>query len=249
MGALGMSEVPSNHPLDHAFVILGDVKLHAFAFMPKRLYETGRNARHQGTEPMRHLLSSVALIASLAAFGSSTASAAQLTYGCDPGHSEVRFTWSHAGFSIQGARFGAPVCKLVLDQADAAKSSLEVTLKIAEVNTGVKALDEHFVKADFFDAAQFPEAKFVSTAVKVTGEKTAEVAGDLTIRGQTKPVTMMVSLVGIGAHPVGAFLDYYKGDWASFSASFTINPKDFGFTNPAVPAEVPVTVNTEMKAQ
>ncbi len=194
--------------------------------------------------------------AALVAFGASLAAsslpvaAAPLTFTCDPGHTAVRASWTHAGFSTQSAGFHNPECKLVLDEADPAKSSLSVKIKVASISTGVPDLDKHLSSPDFFDAAKNPEISFESTSVKVM-EKSAEVAGNLTIRGTTKPATLKVSLVNMGEHPVGQFFDYYKGKWAGFDATTTIKRSDFGMNMmvPVVSDDIAISISTEMKGQ
>ena len=178
------------------------------------------------------------------------ATAAPLTFTCDPGHTAVRASWTHAGFSTQSAGFHKPECTLVLDEADPTKSSLSVKIMVASINTGVPDLDADIKSANFFDAAKNPEITFASTSVTVK-DKTAEVVGNLTMHGISKPATLKVSLVNMGEHPVGQFFDYYKGKWAGFDASTTIKRSDFGMNMmvPVVSDDITISISTEMKGQ
>ena len=67
----------------------------------------------------------------------------------------------------------------------------------------------------------------MSTAVKRTGDKTADVTGDMTIHGVTKPVTLKTTLTHRGKHPLGKRLKYYEGNWVAFSATTTIDHQAF----------------------
>ncbi|KTC32972.1 hypothetical protein AO260_22190 [Pseudomonas sp. ABAC21] len=85
--------------------------------------------------------------------------------------------------------------------------------------------DKHIASKDFLDVAKFADAKFVSTAVKSTGEKTADVTGDLTFHGVTKPVVFKATFNGEGKDPWG-------GERAGFNAKTTLNLTDFGIKGP-----------------
>lgn len=177
------------------------------------------------------------------------ASAATQTFQCDPGHTEIRFSWFHAGFARQSGEFTGFDCKLVLDDETPANSTLAVTIKVDSMNTGVPDLDKDLKSDNFFDAAGFPEIKFESTSVKKTGATSANVAGKLTIKGITRPVTLEVSLVNKGKHPTGEFFEYYKGEWAGFRAEATVKRSDFKVDKyaPMVSDKVLISISTEMK--
>ncbi len=172
-------------------------------------------------------------------------------YKLDNGHTDIRFTWNHAGVSDQSGRFNAFDGELVLDDKDVTKSKLSVTIKTDSLSTGVGRLDTHLKSKDFFEVTKFPEIKFVSSGIKRSGKSTALVTGNLTIRGVTKPVTLDVNLVHLGKHPLGKFIDYYKGDWVGFKAQTTILRSDFdvGRFTPLTSDRVTITINTEMSSK
>jgi len=189
---------------------------------------------------MRHLFKSALLATALLAGSLSPAFAAPETYAIEQTHTEVTFFWTHFGFSKPSGKFMNAVGTLVLDEADPAKSSVDVSFAIDGLNTGVAALDGHLKSKDFFDAATYPTATFKSTKVDVTGKETAKVTGDLTIHGVTKPVTLDVTLNKIGANMKGV-------KTAGFSATGQIKRSDFGIGAyvPAVSDEITLVITSE----
>ncbi|MEL6965096.1 MAG: YceI family protein [Pseudomonadota bacterium] len=168
------------------------------------------------------------------------------TYYTDQGHTEVRFGWSHAGVSMQTGEFTKATGTLVLDPDNVEQSSISVTIDAASVSTGFEALDKHLKTADFLEVETYPEITFVSTAVEQTGDTTANVTGDLTIHGVTKPVTLETTMTHRGEHPVGAMLDYYKGQWVAFSATTEIDHQAFNVGSFST-GPISITIVTEMK--
>lgn len=144
------------------------------------------------------------------------------TYKVDGGHTQVVFAWDHMGFTNNAGTISEPTGTLTLDKANPAASKLSVTFQIANLRTGVAKLDEHLMKADFFDAAKFPTATFVSTSVKPTGATGADITGNLTIKGVTKPVTLDAEFYGAGIQPMS------KKENVGFVATGTIKRSEFG---------------------
>lgn len=179
------------------------------------------------------------------------ATAKTQTFGCDPGHTDIRVSWMHAGFSRQSGKFTDFECKLVLDDENPAKSTLTVTIKTNSINTGVPDLDKDLMSENFFDVAKFPEMKFEATGIKKTSATSANVNGKLTIKGITQPVTLDVDLVKKGTHPLGEFFEHYKGEWTGFRAEATVKRSDFKVDKyvPVISDKVIITINTEMKGQ
>ncbi|SMF61384.1 YceI family protein [Allosphingosinicella indica] len=143
-------------------------------------------------------------------------------YVLDKSHAKIVWGINHLGFSTYYGEFTDFDAKLSLDPANPAASTLEVTVKTASVATHNDKLDAHLKSADFFDAAKFPETRFVSTAVRPTGERSADVTGNLTLHGVTRPVTLAVTYNGAGKSPVSG--QYVAG----FSATATIQRTEFG---------------------
>lgn len=163
------------------------------------------------------------------------------TYQLDPTHTDVLAQWTHFGFSQPSAHFGISEGALVYDAADVTKSSVQVSMPIAAIDSFVDKLDEHLKGADFFDAGKFPNASFKSTSVAAAGTNKLTVVGELTIKDITKPVTLDVTLNGAGEHPM------LKKQAIGFSATATIKRSDFGVGAfaPNVSDEVQLRITTE----
>lgn len=184
---------------------------------------------------IRKLVAATAL-----AFAAVSAQAAD-TYKFDPGHTQVQFQYNHLGYSNIVGSFTKVEGAVELDTTDLTKSSVNVTVSIDSVATGVAKLDEHLKAADFFDAAKFANATFKSTKVEKSGDKGLKVSGDLTIHGITKPVAFDVTINAIGEHPM------QKKPAAGFDATAVVKRSDFGMTKyvPNVSDEVKIRVTTE----
>jgi polyisoprenoid-binding protein YceI len=180
------------------------------------------------------------VLATLIAAASFSVQAAD-KYDIDPTHTQVQFTYNHMGFSNITGRFDEVKGEFLFDAADPTKSSVSITIPVASISTGVAKLDEHLLKADFFDATQFPTATFKSTGVTAAGEGKLAVAGDLTIHGVTRPVVLDVTINGVGEHPMR------KLPAAGFDASARIKRSDFGVGAyvPAVGDEVTLSITVE----
>jgi len=169
------------------------------------------------------------------------------TYKTDQGHTEVRFGWSHAGVSNQHGEFTKVDGVLDLNADNVEESTLNVTIDANSLASGFGPLDDHLKSADFFDVETYPEIAFASTEIKRTGDTTADVIGDLTIHGVTKPVTLKATMTHQGAHPLGGAIDYYEGDWMGFSATGEIDHMEFGVGSFST-GPISIMIDTEMKA-
>lgn len=170
-----------------------------------------------------------------------TAQAAPVTYKIDPGHTNVLFSWNHFGFSNPTANLGLGEGTIVFDDKDPAKSSVEVTLPLADLDTHVPALDEHLKKPDFFDADKYPAITFKSTNVQAAGGNKFKVTGNLTVHGVTKPVVLDATLNKSGEHPMT------KAQTVGFDATATLKRSDFGVGAyvPNVSDEIQIHITTE----
>lgn len=169
------------------------------------------------------------------------AQAAPTRYDLDPHHTQVRFGWTHFGFSHMTGRFDQVQAKFQFDPQAPANSSITVDIPIAGIDTGVPALDEHLKSADFFDAAQYPTATFRSTKVESVGPKALKVTGDLTLHGVTRPVVLDVTINQVGPYPMGGRPS------AGFDASTTLKRSDWGIKAyvPNVSDEITLSISTE----
>ncbi len=196
---------------------------------------------------MKSTLSSVALITALSVGASASVDAE--TWGLDPSHTEVSITWNHAGFSMQSASFTEFSGTLELDPENVGALSADFSVAVASVRTAFEPFTGHLQSADFFDAETYPDIRFVSTSAEQTGDMTATVTGDMTIKGTTAPVTFDVTVHALGEHPVGQFFEAYQGTWLGFTATAQIKRSDFGVDNfiPIGSDEVTIEINSEMR--
>jgi polyisoprenoid-binding protein YceI len=102
-------------------------------------------------------------------------------------------------------------------------SHVEVEIGAASLSTGSDDQDAHLKSGDFFDVEHHPTITFASTAVKPPRDTTWELAGDLTVHGTTRPITLQVDFDGGGASPMG-------DERIGFSAATDVNREDFGLT-------------------
>jgi polyisoprenoid-binding protein YceI len=139
----------------------------------------------------------------------------------DPAHSTVGFTVRHLVISKVRGRFTRWTARLKLETADLGHASVEVELEAASIDTGVAERDAHLRSPDFLDAAVHPALHYRSRKVELAQAGHLRVFGDLTVRGVTRPVDLEVDYVGRVKDPWG-------GVRAGFSATASLNRKDFG---------------------
>ena len=159
------------------------------------------------------------LTVSVAASLAFAASARADSYTIDPAHSSVTFKVKHL-FSYVDGRFNEFSGGFDFDEAASKGSNLDVKIEAKSVNTDNAKRDDHLRSPDFFDVAKFKELKFQSKTVTVTG-KAVKIAGELTMHGVTKPVTLDGEFLGQGKTPMG-------DTRAGFKASAKLNRKDYG---------------------
>ena len=172
---------------------------------------------------------------------------ASSTWQIDPAHTHAIFGVRHLVISTVKGEFGKTTGTLVLDDADVTKSKVEATIDATTVNTREPKRDEHLRSPDFFDVAKHPTLTFKSTKVEKAGEGKLRVAGDLTIRGVTKSVTLDVS------GPTQEIKDPWGNAKRGVSATTKINRKDFGLAwsktieaGPVVGDEVTIEIEAEL---
>lgn len=180
----------------------------------------------------------------------SVAWAAPETYGFDKEHTEVRFSWDHLGLSRQSGRFHGVTGTVVFDQERPEASSIDVKIPLSSLATGIAALDDVLLKRpDYINAAEHPEIAFKSNEVVMTTGRTANVSGDLTFNGVTKPVTLSVVWNFSGEHPLSKVNPTYAGVYASgFSARTQILRSEFNITRsiPLISDEIRITIEAEL---
>jgi polyisoprenoid-binding protein YceI len=120
------------------------------------------------------------------------------TYVFDKAHSTIGFQIRHLFSNVTG-KFDDFTGTIQFDETNPEQSSVEVNIKTASIDTGVKMRDDDLRSPNFFDAVKYPATAFKSKSVKSTGKDTFDVTGDLTMHGVTKEVVLKVELIGKGA--------------------------------------------------
>lgn len=198
-------------------------------------------------------LASLALVAAVAAGAVVTQTVATQTaeaqpdkaaYASDTVHSYVFFRIRHLGASWNYGRFNDFTTTIEADPATGAVASVAFTVKAESVDTGNAARDKHIRNPDFLNSKQFPEITFRSTSAKAIDAETTEVAGELTLHGETKPLTVQVKKVGEGKGMKGESL-------VGWETTFTVKRSEFGMTNMVGPLgdEITMTVAVEGSKQ
>jgi polyisoprenoid-binding protein YceI len=165
------------------------------------------------------------------------------TWDLDPVHSSIGFVVRHLMVSKVRGKFTTFEAQIVT-APNPLESSATATIDLSSVDTGNEQRDNDLRSTNFFDVETHPKMTFASTALR-TDDGTFLMDGDLTIRGVTKPVTLVVEINGFGPDP-------YGGTRAGFSATGEINRTAFGVSfNAPVPGGVMVSelVRLEIEAE
>jgi polyisoprenoid-binding protein YceI len=173
---------------------------------------------------LKKTLAALALGTALLSAGQ--AMAADYTIDKEGQHAFVNFKISHLGYSFIYGTFKDWTGTFSFDAAKPEDSKISIDLKTASVFTNHAERDKHISSKDFLDVATYPDAKFVSTAVKTTGKNadgkvTADVTGNLTLHGVTKPIVVKAVFLGEGKDPWGGYR-------AGFEGTTSIKRSDFG---------------------
>lgn len=146
------------------------------------------------------------------------------TFAVEPVHTRILFSVSHLGFTTWYGNFNGASGTLVLAPKDLAVTHLDVSLPIASVSTTNAKLDGELKSPNWLDATRFPTARFVSRKVAMTDASHADVLGDLTLHGVTRPVTLHATFNGAGINPLD------KAYTVGFDARGSISRSAFGVT-------------------
>src|SRR5215470_10499687 len=171
---------------------------------------------------MRKYFSGIAVLASLATTLSAPAGAANSSWNVDPQHSSAQFAVRHLGLSTVRGAFSKVTGKMLLDDQDVTKSSVEVTIDVNTVDTREPDRDKDLRSEHFFDVDHFPTMTFKSKKVEQVAPAKLRVTGDLTIHGTTKEVVLDVD------GPTTPLKDPRGNQHIGFSATTKINRQDYG---------------------
>lgn len=143
------------------------------------------------------------------------------TWNLDIAHSGINFSVRHMVFAKVRGRFGDWSGKVELDSADLTRSTVEIEIDAASIDTGVADRDNHLRSPDFLDVDEFPKLRFKSTKVEKAGGEGYRIHGDLTIRGVTREVVLDAEYGGQGKDPWG-------NQRLAFTATAALDRSDFG---------------------
>jgi polyisoprenoid-binding protein YceI len=161
-------------------------------------------------------------------------------WSIDPMHSEVQFKVKHLVISTVSGFFKSFEGSVEAENEDFDDANIEFSIDINSIDTNQTQRDEHLKSAEFFDAAKYPHIKFKSTSFKKIGDDEYELRGNLTIKDQTKPVSLNVEFGGAAA-------DFYGNTKAGFEITGKINRKEFGLTWDGVTEAGSVVVGEDIK--
>ncbi len=169
------------------------------------------------------------------------ASAEPMPFDIDPNHSRIWFDVNHQGYSIMRGLFRDFNGTFNFDADDPTASSLDIMIDAASVNMFHEGLNDHLKRDDFFGVETHPQLHFVSTGVEVLGENHLAVHGDLTILGETNPVTLDVMQNQLGKDRSGA-------DKVGFSATASLDRTDYGMSFGAPNIGTDISINIQIEA-
>ena len=190
---------------------------------------------------LRSKIKPVLLASSLALsgliIGIPSALAAPATYELDTkgAHAFVQFKIKHLGYSWLLGQFNQFTGEFVYDKENIENSSVRAEINVGSIDSNHAERAMHLRGTDFLDTDKFPKAAFVSTNVKKTGQNTADVTGNFTLKGITKPITLKAVQIGGGPDPWG-------GQRQGFELTGQFALKDYGITYNLGPASEVVQI-------
>ncbi len=163
------------------------------------------------------------------------------TYVVEPNHTMIVFAVNHLGFTTYYGRFTGASGSLTLNAASPGASRVDISVPVVGDITPSAKLNEEIAGPMLLDAGKFPTMTFRSTRIMMTGPRTADVFGNLTLHGVTRPVVLGATLHGFGPHP------REKKTVVGFDATGHINRSEFGVSYgvPVVSDNIDLTLSAE----
>jgi polyisoprenoid-binding protein YceI len=192
------------------------------------------------------MMKKLSLLAGVLSLAAPLAFSQTSTWVPDKAHSGVDFSCLHLSLSNVRGHFGNIGGTIVLNEADITKSTVNITVDVSTVDTGVSGRDNDLKGPNFFDVVQFPTATFVSTSVAKSGNGLV-VNGNLTLHGVTKPVVLNVE------GPTGPVPGMDKKPHSGFSGTTTISRTAFNIASKAPSAmigdDIKLTIDLDVAKQ
>lgn len=151
----------------------------------------------------------------------STSLLAQSTWNVDNAHAKLAFTTTHLGISDVAGLFNSFDASIISSEEDFSDAVFNLSVNVSSIDTEVGKRDEHLKSEDFFHVEKFPKMDFKSTSIKKAGKNKYKLAGDLTLHGVTKPVTMDLWYRGTIENPQS------KATISGFQLTGTLKRSDF----------------------
>ncbi|VXC75963.1 YceI family protein [Sphingomonas sp. AX6] len=167
-------------------------------------------------------------------------------YAVDPSHTQVMWRVNHFGFNDYFGLFGDVKGNLKLDPANLQASAVEITIPLRSLKTNSDGLTKHLSSADFFEFNRFEEATFRSTAITLDPDGIrARIDGNLTLKGQTRPLSITARFEGAGTNPMN------KKETVGFHGLATIKRSEFGisYALPNIPDDVNLAISVAFEKQ
>lgn len=143
------------------------------------------------------------LALSLVTLVSSPVWAAARSWTADPIHTNIYFSIDHIYAKVQG-RFQDFTTQLNFDPANLPQSSINFSIKVDSIDTGEPKRDKHLLSPDFFDSSRYPLITFASTGITAAAGGMYQVAGKLTVKGETHDIVLPLHFEGIKDHPAAS---------------------------------------------
>ncbi|WKN44850.1 YceI family protein [Tunicatimonas pelagia] len=166
--------------------------------------------------------------------------AVKTTWAIDPAHTEIQFKVRHMMLSTVTGSFAAFNGTLETERDDFANADIQFTAYVDSISTGEAQRDTHLKSDDFFAADRYPELRFHSMTFMPQSDNAYQMRGELTIRDQTRPITLAVIYHGTAVDPYGQTK-------AGFEMTGTISRKDFGLQWNAMTEAGGVVVGDEVR--
>jgi len=176
----------------------------------------------------RSLIAAALIVAPVAAYAQSPvanpapAAVQAGNYAVETTHTRVQFTVSHMGFSDWYGDLTGVTGSLVLDPKAPAAAKVDITIPVSSISTTNATLDGELKSEAWLDAGKYPEIRFTSTGVTPTGPRTANIAGNLTFHGVTRPVVLKAAFLASGVNPLS------KGYTVGFNATAALKRSLYG---------------------
>lgn len=190
---------------------------------------------------MRPLAAALTLILSVAL---APMAALAAPWKIDPDHSHLTFTVDNLGFSLTQGQFRKFSADIDFDPENVETSSVSFVIDTNSVDTNSKGRDKSIRSKNYLNVKNFPEITFESDTVRLVDDNTAEIKGDVTIRGETREATFMAEMVRIAPNPFAK-----NTQLAGFAVTGMINRVEFGITYgaPAVGVDINIRLDLQIK--